>query len=92
MSFLHSVVSFQMGWVIAAAGVVAALLVLWVATLLSRRFFVTMKRSDETEVMAFHLRRIADALERLASARESQTQPSLDTAPEKPLGLSVFGR
>jgi hypothetical protein len=92
MSFLHSVVSFQMGWVIAAAGVVAALLVLWIATLLSRRFFVTIKRSDETEVIAFHLRRIADALERLASVRESQTQPSLDPAPEKSVGLSMFGR
>ena len=61
MSFLHSVVSFQLGWVIAAAAVVAALLVLWISTLLSRKFFVTIRRSDETEVMAFHLRRIADA-------------------------------
>jgi len=92
MSFLYSIVSIQMGWLITAAIVTACLLALWISALLSRRLFVTIKRSDETELLAFHLRRIADALERLAATRESQTQPSLNTSTDKPVGMSAFGR
>ena len=92
MSFLFSSVSIQMGWLIAAAVVAACLLALWISALLSRRLFVTIKKSEETEFLAFHLRRIADALERLAVARESQTQPSLNTSTDKPVSMSAFGR
>lgn len=92
MSFLHSVVSLQMGWLIAAGILAATLLVLWISTLLSRRWFITIKKSEETELVAFHLRRIADALERLAAARETHAQPALDTSAEKPVGMSMFGR
>lgn len=92
MSFLHSVVSLQMGWLIAAGILAATLLVLWISTLLSRRWFITIKKSEETELLAFHLRRIADALERLATTREAQAQPALDTSSEKPVGMSMFGR
>ena len=92
MSFLHSVVSIPMGWIVASIVVAASLLVLWVATLLSRKSFVTIKKSEETELVAFYLRRIADALDRLATTHDSQTQPSLDTSPAKPVGMSMFGR
>jgi hypothetical protein len=92
MSFLHSVVSVQMGWLIAAGILAATILVLWISTLLSRRWFITIKKSEETELVAFHLRRIADALERLATARETQAQPSLDISADKPVGMSMFGR
>lgn len=92
MSFLHSAVSFQMGWLIVVGIVAASLLVLWISSLFSRRLFVTIRKSDETELLAFHLRRIADALERLAAARETHAQPALDAGVEKPVGLSMFGR
>jgi len=58
---------------------------------LSRRLFVTIKKSEETELVAFHLRRIADALERLAVTRESQAQPSLDPSAGRTASLPTFG-
>ena len=79
-----------MVWVIATAIAVTFLLVLWISTLLSRRWFVTIKKSEETELMAFHLRRIADAVERLSVARESQ--PPLETTSTRPVGMTTFGR
>ncbi len=92
MSFLHSTVSFQMGWLIVVGIVAASLLVLWISSMFSRRLFVTIKKSEETELAAFHLRRIADAVERLASTRESQIQPPLESSAGKPVGMSAFGR
>jgi hypothetical protein len=92
MSFLHSIVSFQMGWLVAAAIITASLLVLWISTLLSRRWFVTIKKSEETELLAHHLGRIAYALERIASTREPTTQPSADTSTDKDVNMSIFGR
>lgn len=92
MSFLHTVVSVPMGWVVATGIFAVSLLVLWISSFLSRRWFVTIKKSDETELMAFYLRRIAEALERLAVAGESRAQPSLDTDSTRPVGMSMFGR
>jgi hypothetical protein len=74
MQFLHSVVSFPMGYVIAAIAVSASLLVLWISTLLSRRWYITIRKSEETELMALYLSRIADAGERMAAARESRIE------------------
>jgi hypothetical protein len=91
MSFLYSIVSIQVGWLIAAGIVAVCLLVLWISALLSRRLFVTVKKSEETELVAFHLRRIADALERLAVARESQTQPSMDPSAGRTASIPTFG-
>jgi hypothetical protein len=92
MSFLHSIVSFQMGWLVAAAIIAASLLVLWISTLLSRRWFVTIKKSEETELLSYHLGRIAYALERIARAPEPHTQPSLDANTDKGVNMSMFGR
>ena len=92
MSFLHSIVSVPMGWVVAAGIFAASLLVLWISSFLSRRWFVTIKKSDETELMAFYLGRIAEALERLAEARESRAQPSVETDSTRPVSMSMFGR
>lgn len=75
MTFFHSVVSIPVGYIVAAIAVVAALLVMWLATLLSRRLYVTIRKSEETELMAVYLSRIADSLERLAATRE--TRPEL---------------
>ena len=103
MQFLHSVVSFPMGYVIAAIAVSATLLVLWISTLLSRRWYVTIRRSEETELMALYVSRIADAVERMAATRESRIElpapahePQAEASPlasePKHLGLSMFGR
>ena len=81
-----------MGWVVAAGIFALTLLVLWISSFLSRRWFVTIKKSDETELMAFYLRRIAEALERLAVAGESRTQLPVETDSTRPVGMSMFGR
>ena len=90
MQFLHSILSLPTGELFAIGGVVAILLLLWISALFSRRLFVTLKRSEETELIAFQLRRIADATERLAAAREAQAPA--DTASSRPVGMSMFGR
>lgn len=106
MTFLHSVVSIPMGWIVAAAIAGTTLVVLWMATLLSRRWYITIRKSEETELIAHFLRRIAESLERLAAAREldatreAQSPPAPDPAPAhvidaetpRPVGMSVFGR
>lgn len=70
MTFLHSVVSFPVGYLIATVALVAALAAMWIATLLSRRLYVTVRKSEETEMVTIYLSRIADSLERLAASRE----------------------
>jgi hypothetical protein len=92
MSFLHSIVSFQMGWLVAAAIVGASLLVLWISTLLSRRWFVTIRKSEETELLSYQLGRTAGALERIAATRELRPQQPLDTDTDKAVSMSMFGR
>jgi hypothetical protein len=91
MSFLHSLLSLPREGLIISAAVLAGLLVIWFFTLfISRQRYVMIKRSDETEFLAFHLRRIADALEKLAAARD--TQPTADASANKRVGMSMSGR
>jgi hypothetical protein len=94
MSFLHSIVSIQMSWIVGAAIVAALFLALWISTLLSRRWYVTLRKSAETELMGLYLSRIADALERLASSREARIAAA--AAPKeanaaKPVTFSMLG-
>jgi hypothetical protein len=92
MSFLHSLLSLPREGLIVTGAVVVGLLVIWFFTLfVSRRRYVTIKRSEETEFIGFHLRRIADALERLATAREAAQHP-IDTGSSKHVGMSMLGR
>ena len=86
MTFLHSVVSIPMGWIVAAAIAGTTLVVLWIATLLSRRWYITIRKSEETELMHYYLRRMAESLERLAAAPESAVAREPDAArePEAP--------
>ncbi len=90
MSFVNSLLSLPREGLIVAGFVVFILLVIWLRTLFSRWRYVVIKRSDETEMLAFHIRRMADALERLATARE--TQPPAGASVEKRVGMSTFGR
>ena len=92
MTFLRSLLSLPREGLIITGAVIAGLLVIWFFTLfVSRRRFVIVKRSEETEFIGFHLRRIADALERLASAREA-AQPPVDTSASKHVGMSMMER
>ncbi|HEV2520800.1 MAG TPA: hypothetical protein VGT24_00345 [Candidatus Acidoferrales bacterium] len=93
MSFLHPVLSLPPGVLLAVSGILIVLFALWLSALFSRRHIVTIKRSEETELIAFELRRIADAVERIASVRETQqVQPSVEAPAGRTVGLSMFGR
>jgi len=103
MSFVQSILSLPAGVQFAAAAVLIILLALWLSSLFSRRHFITIRRSEETELIAFNLRRIADALERISGEREIRTvEATPEPAPERsserpigmarPVGLSMFGR
>lgn len=103
MSFLHSMVSFQLGWLIAALVVIlaASLLVLWISTFLGRQWFANVQKSEETVLVTAYLARIADALERLAPTPHPQVEFAKEHTPQdeppsngntsKPLGMSMFG-
>ena len=92
MTFLRSLLSLPREGLVISGAIIAGLLVIWFLTLfVSRRRFVIVKRSEETEFIGFHLRRIADALERLATAREA-AQPPVDTSETRHAGMSTFGR
>ena len=92
MSFVHSILSLPPGVLLGVSAVVVVLLALWLSALFSRWHFVTIKRSEETELITFELRRIADAVERLSSARDTHAQPPVETPVTRPAGLSMFGR
>lgn len=100
MSFLHSMVSIQMGWIVGAGIVAALFLALWIATLLSRRWSITLRNSPETELMWMYLSRIATALDKLAASREAPVAASAareDTAPmnagaARPATFTMLGR
>ncbi len=89
MSFLHSLLSLPREGLVIAACVVIGLLVVCLFALFSRRRYVTIKQSEETELIVFHIRRIADALERLSAVRE--IQPPIDSGASKHAGMSTFG-
>ena len=92
MSFLHSLLSLpREGLAISAAVVAGLLIMVWLVTLFAtRQRYVTIKRSEETELLAFHIRRIADALDRLAADRASQLPA--DTGADKRVGMSTYAR
>ncbi len=92
MSFLHSLLALpREGLAISAAVLAGLLIIVWLLTLFAtRQRYVTIRRSEETELLAFHIRRIADALDRLAAERASQ--PPADAGAEKRVGMSAYGR
>lgn len=96
MSGVQSILSLPAGVLLAAAAVLIILLALWLSSLFSRRHFITIRRSEETELIAFNLRRIADALERISAEREIGAQAVEATerpvGMERSVGLSMLGR
>ena len=108
MSVFHTVVSIQLGWLIIAAAAIlgASVVVLGLSMFFSRRWYVTIRKSEETELVKIYLSRIADAVERLAASREariefgesrerSAEQPAIEqregTSEPRSVRMSMFG-
>jgi hypothetical protein len=67
-----------------------SLMVLWLCGIFSRRRFIVIKKSEETELIAYQLRRIADAMEHFSSAQEPR--PPAEVATERQVRAAIFGR
>lgn len=90
MQFLNSLSPLSREGLILAATIVASIFALWLCGIFSRRRFIVIKKSEETELLAYQLRRIADALDRLASAQEPR--PPAEIPSERHVNASMFGR
>jgi hypothetical protein len=72
-----------------AAGVVVALLIEWLLLRLGRRRYLVLGQSEATQLAIVHIGRIADAIDRLASAMESRNRMEGDQTGN--VGLPMFG-
>ncbi len=90
MQFLHWISPLSREGLTVLATVVVCLAALWLCGLFSRRRFIVIKRSEETELIAYQLRRIADAMERLPSAE--LPQPPAEVHAGRHVSASMFGR
>ena len=73
-----------------AAGVVVALLVEWLLLRLGRRRYLVLGQSEATQLAIVHIGRIADSIDRLASAMESRNRTGDHQTGN--VGLPTFGR
>ncbi len=90
MQFLHWISPLSREGLTVLATVVVCLVALWLCGLFSRRRFIVIKRSEETELIAYQLRRIADAMERLPSAELPQAPAEIPAV--RHVSASMFGR
>jgi hypothetical protein len=90
MQFLQSISPLSREGLAVLATVLVSLIVLWLFGIFSRRRFIVIKKSEETELIAYQLRRIADAMEHFSSAQEPR--PPADVATERHVRASIFGR
>jgi hypothetical protein len=77
-----------------AAGVVVAILVIWMWARLTRRRYVVIGESEAIRMAIIQLSRIADAMDRLSFSVETKA-PAGDEQKDSPkvgVGLSMFGR
>jgi hypothetical protein len=72
-----------------AAGVVVALLVEWLLLRLGRRRYLVLGQSEATQLAIVHIGRIADSIDRLASAMESRNRTEGDHTGN--VGMPTFG-
>jgi hypothetical protein len=72
-----------------AAGVVVVLLVEWLLLRLGRRRYLVLGQSEATQLAIIHIGRIADAIDRLASAMESRNRTEDDRTGN--VGMPMFG-
>ena len=73
-----------------AAGVVVALLVEWLLLRLGRRRYLVLGQSEATQLAIVHIGRIADSIDRLASAMESRDRT--EGNPIGKVGMPMIGR
>jgi hypothetical protein len=93
MHFLNSISPLSREGITLAATIAASLFALWLCGIFSRRRFIVLKKSEETELIAFQLRRIADAMEQLASVKEPHPPaPPAEVPAERHVTASIFGR
>jgi hypothetical protein len=95
MQFLNSISPLSREGIALAATIAASIFALWLCGIFSRRRFIVIKKSEETELIAFQLRRIADAIERLTSANEPRPPaevPAAEVPAERHVTASIFGR
>jgi hypothetical protein len=90
MQFLNSISPLYREGIAVGTVILASLVALWLCGIFSRQRFIVIKRSEETELIAYQLRRIADAMERLSSTQEPR--PPADVPVEKHMSASIFGR
>lgn len=90
MQFLQSISPLSREGLAVLATVVVSLVVLWLFGIFSRRRFIVIKKSEETELIAYQLRRIADAMERFSSSQEPRS--AAEVATERHVRASIFGR
>jgi hypothetical protein len=72
-----------------AAGVVVALLVEWLLLRLGRRRYLVLGQSEATQLAIVHIGRIADSIDRLASALESRNRTEGNHTGN--VGMPTFG-
>jgi hypothetical protein len=90
MQFLNSISPLSREGLAVGAIIVASLIVLWLCGIFSQRRYIVIKRSEETELIAYQLRRIADAIERLSSAEVPRPPAEVPTG--RQMNASMFGR
>lgn len=73
-----------------AAVAVLAVFCFWLLVRAGRRRYVTLRQSDTTDMIAYQLGRIADALERLSVQREPPPASTGKSTSE--VYMSMFGR
>jgi len=72
------------------AGVVVALLVEWLLLRLGRRRYLVIGQSEATQLVIVHIGRIADSIDRLASAMESRNR--MEDKQTGNVGMPMIGR
>jgi hypothetical protein len=90
-NFLADVFSLLPVHVWAALGAIAALLIAWLRVRHEQQRYVAPVAPPNFEDVSFEVRRIANALERLAAA-QSGTQPGSDRPGLSSIAPSMFGR
>ncbi len=90
MQFLQSISPLSKEGLTILATVVVSLIVLWLFGIFIRRRFIVIKRSEETELIGYQLRRIADAMEHFSSAQKPR--PPAEVATESHVRASILGR
>jgi hypothetical protein len=94
MQFLRSIPALPVlpKSVLIAAGVVVAILVIWLWMRLTRRRYVVIGESEAIRMAIIQMSRIADALERLSFSIDTKAPAADEHKDSGKVGLSMFSR